>query len=111
MLNLIPVVMLLLMQGGGQEMSLRQQQALLDLAQRVCTAQTLGELESDLANQGGAKASVWIKAFTHAVVPTETQTEATQEKNDCDWPSANDPRSTDPGWAESARQRDGPSGS
>jgi hypothetical protein len=116
MLNLIPVVMLLLMQGAsGQDMSLRQHQALLDLAHRVCLAQNLGELETELAAQAGvgsADLAVWIQAFSHAATvqvspaaPDEPATERLAR------PRPENETATGPGWADCARPRDGPSAS
>jgi hypothetical protein len=113
MLNLIPVVMFLLMQGaGGQEMSLRQQQALLDLAHRVCTAQSLGELESEIASKGKADLAVWIQAFSYAAPlasPAEPEALAIGEEASAALPK--DDTATDPGWSDCARSRDGPSAS
>ena len=58
MLNLIPVVMFLLMQGaGGDSLSLRQQQALLDLAHRATAARSHCEIESALTDRGLTKAT------------------------------------------------------
>ena len=54
MLNLIPAIMLLLMQGAGDaDFDLRHQQALLDLATKVCSAQSHRELETVLTDHAG----------------------------------------------------------
>ena len=67
MFNLIPVVMLLLMQGaGGGELSLRQQQALLDIATRAQAARSQGGLESVLATEAGVDGddlAFWMQVF------------------------------------------------
>ena len=116
MLNLIPVVMFLLMQGaGGQDVSLRQQQALLDLAHRVCQAQSMGELETELAAQAGvgsADFAVWIQAFSHSAVVEVARVEPDEpQTSEPPFPRPENETATDPGWADSARSRDGPSAS
>jgi hypothetical protein len=109
MFNLIPVVMLLLMQGaGGGELSLRQQQALLDIATRAQAARSQGELESVLASEAGvegAELAFWMQVFGSAGVqgpepalelPEPAATVAAQPERPSD------------GFSDSSRPRDGP---
>ncbi|HXH59813.1 MAG TPA: hypothetical protein VNI20_00490 [Fimbriimonadaceae bacterium] len=67
MLNIIPVVMLLLMQGaGGSDLSLRQQQTLLDLVQRVQLAQDLretGAVSAREAGVAGQSLAYWLQVI------------------------------------------------
>lgn len=114
MLNLIPVVMFLLMQGaGGQEMSLRQQQALLDLAQRVQAARAIGELETELHAQAGVGAkdlAFWIQLFG-AAQSQVTQTEPPILRTSEPLRQPKPGEKAQPGWSESVHPRDGPSAS
>ncbi len=111
MLNLIPVVMFLLMQGaGGQEMSLRQQQALLDLAQRVQAARAIGDLETELHAQAGVGAkdlAFWIQLFGAAQSqPTQPEPPVVQTAEPVVLSASS--MKARPGWSESVHPRDGP---
>ena len=113
MFNLIPVVMLLLMQGaGGTDLSVRQQQALLDLAHRACAVQTQGELETALASSAGVKGAdlaFWLQVFTSFGDASRSQPQALRavEKEPAIVP-AGDPGPTGDGWSRCVRSRDGP---
>jgi hypothetical protein len=110
MLNLIPVVMFLLMQGaGGDGLSLRQQQALLDLAHRASAARPNFEIESALTDQAeveGKTLAFWLQIF--APVETHVQDLPAVEGEPGISP---EPCSGHPceGWSDSDRARDGPS--
>lgn len=110
MFNLIPVVMFLLMQGaGGDGLTLRQQQALLDLAHRATAARSHCEIESALADQAEVKGKTlafWLQVFAPVEV---SATELPAEPSD---PGIRpEPCSGHPceGWSDSDRARDGPS--
>ena len=110
MFNLIPVVMLLLMQGaGGGELSLRQQQALLDIATRAQAARSQGELESVLATEAGVEGvelAFWMQVFGSAGV------QAPEPALELPEPAAAAesvrPEAPSDGFSDSARPRDGP---
>lgn len=111
MLNLIPVVMFLLMQGaGGHDMSLRQQQALLDLAQRVQAARSIGGLETELQAQAGVDGqglALWIQVFS-AFVGDRSEPQLEIELVEPYEAHSLVRSATEPGWSESSRPRDGP---
>lgn len=67
MLNILPAIMLLLVQGMGDvDPAFRGHQALLDLAQRVGAAQSKAELEDLLGETPGLDAhqiASWVDVF------------------------------------------------
>lgn len=113
MFNLIPVVMLLLVQGvGGDGLSLRQQQALLDLAHRAHAVQGQVELEDALASEAGvtgADLAFWVQVFSSVGVvgpcPGPEAAPLAQAPVSVAAPNGR----TCPGWSASVRPRDGPS--
>ncbi len=111
MFNLIPVVMFLLMQGaGGDGLTVRQQQALLDLAHRAHAVQTQGELETVLAAQSGVDLAFWIQVFSAVGVEGAAPSAPTGEDATESVPlTENDPGPLSVGWTASVRPRDGPS--
>ena len=115
MLNLIPVVMFLLMQGaGGTEVSLRQQQALLDLASRVHTAQSQGDLQTELGAQAGVDAAglaYWIQVFSSVATLTQPAAIQSTVEGKADFTLQEERSKTELGWNKSDRTRDGPSAS
>jgi hypothetical protein len=110
MFNLIPVVMFLLMQGaGGDGLTLRQQQALLDLAHRATAACSHCEIESALTDQAeveGKTLAFWLQVF--APVETHVQDQPAADGGPAKRP---EPCSGHPceDWSDSDRARDGPS--
>lgn len=109
MLNLIPVVMFLLMQGaGGDSLSLRQQQALLDLAHRATAARSHCEIESALTEEAkveGSTLAFWLQVFAPVEARIPEPAEHT-EPGIRPEPSSGHPCE---GWSDSDRARDGPS--
>lgn len=111
MFNLIPVVMFLLLQGaGGDGLTVRQQQALLDLAHRAHAVQVQGELETVLAAQSGVDLAFWIQVFSAVGVetPAAAMEAGAQERASVDPPDV-DAGPLSVGWTASVRPRDGPS--
>lgn len=106
MLNLIPVVVFLLMQGvGGESLSLRQQQALLDLAQRTHSVQSQREIGEALAQSGVQPSQLALLLHLFTEVGTAPTQPPAPPKAPVPGPP---PRQTDPGQSESAQPRDGP---
>jgi hypothetical protein len=109
MLNLIPVVMFLLMQGaGGDSLSLRQQQALLDLAHRATAARSHCEIESALADEAkveGSTLAFWLQVFAPVEVRAAEQPAEPTVPGIKPEPSSGHPCE---GWSDSDRARDGP---
>lgn len=114
MFNLLPVVMLLLMQGiGDVNPTFRHQQAMLDLAQRVGAVQNIEDLEDLLSDSPGLDShqiASWIDAFyalradlNPAPVWPEQEAKASQVFKAWDEPLPADC------FLSSARTRDGPS--
>lgn len=109
MLNLIPVVMFLLMQGaGGDSLSLRQQQALLDLAHRASAASSHREIESALTDQAkveGQSLAFWLQVFAPVEVNATELPAEPSEPGTRPEPCSGHPCE---GWSDSDRARDGP---
>ena len=114
MLNLLPAIMLLLVQGFGDvDTSSRHQQALLDLAQRVGAVQTIEELESLLNDSPGLDAhqiASWLGAFYALGAETDSIPELPREDATGYRPAhASDEPLAEDGFLSSGRTRDGPS--
>ena len=114
MLNLLPVIMLLLVQGFGDvDSTSRHQQALLDLAQKVGAVQTIEELEDLLSEAPGLDAhqiASWLGAFYALGAETDSIPELPQEDatGHCPAHASDEPLAED-GFLSSGRTRDGPS--
>jgi hypothetical protein len=106
MLNLIPVVVFLLMQGvGGESLTLRQQQALLDLAQRTHSVQSQREIGEALAQSGvqPSQLALLLQLFAE-VGPAPALTPVNKAVQVPEAPSVR----TSPGQGDAVRPRDGP---
>ena len=114
MLNLLPVIMLLLVQGFGDvDSTSRHQQALLDLAQKVGAVQTIEELEDLLSEAPGLDAhqiASWLGAFYALGAETDSNPELPQKDSTGGRIArASDEPLTEDGFLSSGRTRDGPS--
>ncbi|MCH7905710.1 MAG: hypothetical protein IH944_14235 [Armatimonadetes bacterium] len=114
MLNILPVIMLLLVQGFGDvDSTSRHQQALLDLAQKVGAVQTIEELEDLLSEAPGLDAhqiASWLGAFYALSAETNSTPELPEEEvAGCRIAAASDEPLLEYGFLSSARTRDGPS--
>lgn len=114
MLNLLPAIMLLLVQGMGDvEPTFRHQQALLDLAQRVGAVHNIEDLENLLSEAPGLDPQQivsWLGAI-YALHPVEQSLLDQYESESTDSripPASNEPLPED-SFLSSARTRDGPS--
>ena len=114
MLNLLPAIMLLLVQGFGDvDTTSRHQRALLDLAQKVGAVQTIEELEDLLSEAPGLDAhqiASWLGAFYALSAETSSTPELPElDATCCRSAQASDEPLLDYGFLSSARTRDGPS--
>ena len=114
MWNLLPAIMLLLVQGMGDvEPTFRHQQALLDLAQRVGAVQNIEDLEDLLNDTPGLDPQQivsWLGAF-YALHPLGRSSPDQYESETTDRripPASSEPLPEDC-FLSSARTRDGPS--
>ncbi|MCH8979402.1 MAG: hypothetical protein IH945_09215 [Armatimonadetes bacterium] len=113
MLNILPAIMLLLVQGmGDADPAFRCQHALLDLAQRVGAAQSKAELQDLLSDAPGLDAhqiASWIDVFLALKAEVQPATEPPEAAGrEPTPPPANEPLPA--GRSQSSdRTRDGPS--
>ena len=112
MLNILPAIMLLLVQGMGDvDTTFRGHQALLDLAQRVSGAQSRAELEDLLGETPGFDAhqlASWIDVFIALKAEARPEQELGERAGDSSPLSTDDPLPKGRPLT-SDRTRDGPS--
>ena len=113
MLNILPAIMLLLVQGmGDADPAFRCQHALLDLAQRVGAAQSKAELEDLLSDAPGFDAdqiASWIDVFLALKAEAQPAPEPQEAAGRESTPLPADDPLPDGRPLSSDRTRDGPS--